>query len=413
MSEFAIVQWLPSGEMALWHPTTLDKLGKNEAFLEETLANSPVLMGLESRRTGIRGPFKLLQQVCMQTPSGRGLRPDIVMFAASGHVIVVEVKLYVNPELRDRAVIAQIIDYASSFAALDEQHCCELFGEADDSTWTESVESMFPGETDAEDLAAALLGRIQRGELNLVIACDKVPPGLPEIVAGIATQHSLGFDLDLVELTPYVHEVSDSAQIVFVPTTRLVTQIVSRTAVTVMYQQGDTKPSTSVQTTSLEEIQENLKYASRRSSAEVRSRNSDEVEAEFRELGNPVTDRLYQFAKQNSFGGPVTSSSKTANASFGFYVQGRVAGVPKRLTVFSCATSWSYVCIYLNFASQMVSDQTMREFRQRLTSALGETFNAAGKAPSVPLEIVGEHVDEFLGIMSWFKSQAEASLPTE
>ncbi len=408
MSDSAIIHWMPSGQTDQWHPTTLDKLGKNESFLEEALVKSPVLMGLESRRTGIRGPFNLLQQVCMQTPAGRGIRPDIVIFAASGHVIVVEAKLYVNPELRDRAVIAQIIDYASSFSALAEQQCCELFGPADVSTWTECVEAMFPSETDPEDLAISLLGRIQRGELNLVIACDKVPPGLPEIVAGIASQHSLGFDLDLIEVTPYVREVSDTAEIVFVPTTRLATQIVSRTAVTVTYQQGDTKPSTSIQTTSLEEIQENLKSASRRSSAELRSRNPEEVEAEFRELGNPVTDRLYQFAKRNSFGGPVTSSSKTANASFGFYVQGIVNGVPKRLTVFSCATSWSYVCIYLNFASQIVSDETMSEFRQRLTSAFGETFNAAGKAPSVPLDSVGQHVDEFLEIMSWFKAQAES-----
>lgn len=82
----------------------------------KTLAASPELMGLESRRTGIRAPFHMLRQVSMQTPSGRSIAPDLVMFAASGHVVVVEVKRWVNPELKDRAVIAQIIDYASSFA---------------------------------------------------------------------------------------------------------------------------------------------------------------------------------------------------------------------------------------------------------------------------------------------------------
>ena len=53
----------------------------------------------------------------------------------------------------------------------------------------------------------------------------------------------------------------------------------------------------------------------------------------------------------------------------------------------------------------------MSEFRQRLTSAFGEKFNVTGDAPSVPLKVVGAHVDEFVEIMPWFKSQAEARLP--
>ncbi len=122
MLERSIVLWLPSGRTERWQPTTLDRLNKSEEFFEEALVNAPELMRLESRRTGVRGPLRIFRQLSMQTPSGRGIFPDIVVLAASGHVIVVEVKRYVNPELRDRAVIAQIIDYASSFAALPEQN---------------------------------------------------------------------------------------------------------------------------------------------------------------------------------------------------------------------------------------------------------------------------------------------------
>ncbi|MEK6237834.1 MAG: hypothetical protein N2C14_24250 [Planctomycetales bacterium] len=174
-------------------------MGKYEEFLEDALANSPELLLLESRRTGVSGPFKIFRQVSMQTPSGRGILPDIVILAASGHVIVVEVKRYVNPELKDRAVIAQIIDYASSFAALTEQQCLQLFGTKEDATWTDAVDAMFPGDEAPDELAEVLFLRMQRGELNLVIACDKIPPGLPDVVAGITSQNALGFELDLLE----------------------------------------------------------------------------------------------------------------------------------------------------------------------------------------------------------------------
>ena len=263
MRSRGIVGWSAPGEFERWSPTTLDQLGKSEEFLEDVLASSPELLLLESRRTGIRGPFKIFRQTSMRTPSGRRISPDIVILAASGHVIVVEVKLSVNPELKDRAVIAQIVDYASSFAALTEPQCVELFGTAETSTWTDCVEQFFPGDAAPDELAEVLFERMQRGELNLVIACDKVPAGLPDVVAGIATQSALGFELDLLEVVPYVSEISETGKILFVPSTRLATEIVSRTAVTVTYREGDSKPSTKVETTSIDNIEAGLKSAKR------------------------------------------------------------------------------------------------------------------------------------------------------
>ena len=84
---------------------------------------------------------------------------DIVLLAASGHVIVVEVKRNANPELRDRAVIAQIIDYASSFASLTDEELVTLFGSATQTpqTWGEVVQQHFPDEDSCDELAEYLL----------------------------------------------------------------------------------------------------------------------------------------------------------------------------------------------------------------------------------------------------------------
>lgn len=132
----AVVLWSPESGGEAWRPTTLRRLGKDEAFLEEAVAATPQLLGLESRRSGVAGPFKAFRQASLSTPSGRGVYPDVVFLTGSGHVVVVEAKPVDNPELRDRAVIAQILDYASSFAALSDQALLALFrGSSAAATW--------------------------------------------------------------------------------------------------------------------------------------------------------------------------------------------------------------------------------------------------------------------------------------
>jgi hypothetical protein len=295
MASQVVVRWNPMGNTERWQPTTLDRLNKDERFFENVLAGNVELLGLQSRRTGIHGPFAIRQQLDMKAPSGRSISPDIVILAASGHVIVVEVKRFVNPELRDRAVIAQIIDYASSFAAMSEQQATQVFGGSDDRTWTGLVQREFPDDPSPDELAAVLIGRFQSGELNLVIACDKIPAGLPDVVAGIASQRALGFDLDLVEVVPFVRESTETAEILFVPSTRLATEIVSRTAVTVTYRQGDQQPSTTVQTTPIDVIVNTDRSVKRtRTSTELVSTqefydNLAEV------MGNPVASQTRKF----------------------------------------------------------------------------------------------------------------------
>src|SRR6266850_188359 len=112
MAQPVVHLWRESGEHQEWQPTTLSDLGKDEKFLEQIIADSPELLGL--RGSGIKGPFKAFRQLSLETPQGRSIRPDIVFLTASGHAVVVEVKLHSNPDLGKRDVIAQIVDYASS-----------------------------------------------------------------------------------------------------------------------------------------------------------------------------------------------------------------------------------------------------------------------------------------------------------
>jgi hypothetical protein len=236
-----ILRWDVDTDGETWSATTLERLGRDEEFLEKRLANTPGLLQLESLRTGIRGPYVVFPQVRLETPQGRAVRPDITILSASGHLIVVEVKLFGNPELQDRRVLAQVIDYAACFTALTAEQLVRALGGADgtEMRWPAFVQRLFPSEESPGELAEVLLARVQSGNLNLIIVCDRAPAGLDELVKGVARQSALEFDLQLVEVAPYTCRTRGDPEVIFVPRTRLVTEVVARTAVTVTYRQGD------------------------------------------------------------------------------------------------------------------------------------------------------------------------------
>ena len=117
------------GSAARWRPTTLDLLGKNEAYLEAVLAEMPELFLLEATLRRISRPHVVYRQLRFSGPQERAVRPDIVLLAASGDVVIVEVKLFANQELQDRRVIAQAIDYPASLFSLSETVVQPWFGD--------------------------------------------------------------------------------------------------------------------------------------------------------------------------------------------------------------------------------------------------------------------------------------------
>lgn len=221
-----------------WTPTTLRSQGKDEAYLERLIASDPLVLGLDPYVTGIGTSFAVFQQTWIDSPSARALRPDVVLLSETGHIVVVEVKLEDNPELRDRRVISQIIDYAAAVANLDDQSLASWLGGPEDSSWLDVVRRAFPKAHDVERLAAALADRISRADIHLVVACDVAPIGLRDTIQAISAQTALGgFQLHVVELTPYVNGC-EPGRIIIVPHETARTEIISRTAVTVRREEG-------------------------------------------------------------------------------------------------------------------------------------------------------------------------------
>lgn len=380
-----------------WRPTTLTKIGRSEAFLENAIAQDIELLGIQTLRSHIYGPYAVFSQSSLPTPTGRGIRPDLLALSESGHVIAIEVKLSTNGELRDRAVIAQIIDYASSLSALDERGAMNLFGSGADgaTTWAEVVQHRFPNSDDPQELADTLMDRMRRGELNLVIACDRAPLGLAGAVEAIASQSALGFDLDLVEIVPYVRGAEETGDILLVPVTRVATQIVARTAVTVIYREGHPKPETSVATTSLEEIEANV-HKVERGVATGRVWSKEEVIQDFEENGNDVERALLAFTAAHGAGGIGVSSALKANATFGFYVDGALSdGRTAKWMLFYCARGWQYVELKLNVVEQLAGEAVHRSFVSELSRLFGDGVALHQKVPRIPLGLLRSKLPEF------------------
>lgn len=97
MATPTIVQRDSDGSFRDLQPTTFDKLAKSEADLEDMIASEPHLLELEAQMDGIHGPLAVLRQHDLTNALDVGIIPDLVIFSASGHVIIVEVKLWKNP----------------------------------------------------------------------------------------------------------------------------------------------------------------------------------------------------------------------------------------------------------------------------------------------------------------------------
>lgn len=375
--------------------TTFEKLGKSEADLENIIASQLRLLELEAQVDGVHGPFAIFRQHDLTNALDVGVIPDLFILSASGHVIIVEVKLSKNPELRNRKVLAQLIDYASAFADKTEDELVRVFNKDYPSvhSWEELVATLFPESSNQETLARRLTDRLWTGEVSLIVACDQAPVGLISLLSGVSRQSVVPFELRLVEITPYTDQDGDGAQqLLFVSKTKLRTEIVSRTVVTVQYSgAGGERPSVRVEATSIEDIEQRMADA-----ADARVWTDEEIEQAFQESDYPVVRKLFEIAKSESNSDRFSSPGPKRNPAFGFYLRGiGPDGIERTKQAFNYRLGESELRIYLNMVGTVVSKAKNTEFVERLEQLFPDSRIRDLREPSVPLHQVDDKFDEF------------------
>lgn len=192
----------PSGDATLLEriPLTGDGGGKlSERWLQEALFAHPESLPVREIDPHI-GP---LIPVCMEIETGSG-PADILYVTPTGQVVLVETKLWRNPEAR-REVVGQILDYAKqlttwTYQVLEQK--AAIAARADGRFLLQCLRKHFPGADEAAFIDG--VGRsLSNGDFLLLIVGDGIRYGAEALVVFLERFGHLRFGLGLVEVAAY------------------------------------------------------------------------------------------------------------------------------------------------------------------------------------------------------------------
>ncbi len=230
MSDTFVLQSV-DGHFVQWRSSSLVSLGLKEADLESAIVAQPGPLVLDQLDL-LFDRVVVYDQKRLRSGSGHRSIPDVIILTDHGDIVVVEVKRLGNPELRGRAVLAQVVDYAATLSSTDEGTLVSRLTSGRVASWEQLCRLEF-GHTQRPDmLARRFQSRIEEAEIHLVIACDEAPAALADWVRAAGRQSALGFDLHVVEVRPLVPSQGPRA-VAWAPVLRVSTEIVHRTCVTV------------------------------------------------------------------------------------------------------------------------------------------------------------------------------------
>jgi hypothetical protein len=189
--------------------------------------------------------FSSMVPVCQEMPTPVG-PIDVVYVTRDGRPVIVEAKLWRNPEAR-RKVVGQILDYAKELsrwtfedfdAAVRRARHREDRGAAKGVLEVMGAAANTP---EAAQLHDAITQSLRRGDLLLLIVGDGIREGVGAIAEFIEGQGSLHFTFGLVEMA--IYELPDGRGRVVQPRVLAQSTIVRRTIVELRHESLNVRDS--------------------------------------------------------------------------------------------------------------------------------------------------------------------------
>ena len=205
------------GAAALPLPQVDKAAGISEAAIQRLVHEYPEILPIAEIDAAFENPVP----ICMELATSAG-PIDNLLITASGYPVLVECKLWRNPQAR-REVVGQVLDYAKELARWTSS---DLAREAS----RRGVASLFEavgGTRDDLDEAAfhdALSRNLRRGRCLLLIVGDGIREGVEAIFQHLGEHAALQFSLGLVEMPFYAMPNGDRI---------VVPRVLARTAVDV------------------------------------------------------------------------------------------------------------------------------------------------------------------------------------
>ena len=253
----------------------------SERWLQKLIHEHPTCLPIDEIEPGIGQ----IIPVCMELPLRVGA-VDNLLITPEGNLVMVEVKLWGNPEAR-RKVVAQALEYATALFKLDYIELEAAVSRADfnGADHPERLYSVVDG-ADAppeREFADRVSRNLRDGRVVVLIVGDEIRPAADELVAGLQAHANFHFTFALVEMPVYTLGRPDAVkEYVVMPRTLVKTVEVQRFTIRT---EGDT---TVVRDAGTDERE--ARKPSRRSTI-----SAEQFFAAMRERSPDIPDKLKQF----------------------------------------------------------------------------------------------------------------------
>jgi hypothetical protein len=169
---------------------------------------------------------------------------DILCVSQSGKIVIIETKLWKNPE-KHREVVAQIIDYAKEVAnyTLDD-FITKVNTTLENNEFESFINSFLKSKYSYQDFLENLIKNIETGEFLLLIVGDRISPNVALLSKAIHGNPILNFTIGLIELQIFKGEADYPLYIFPQILGRTVEEI--RGIIKIKYQENTQKPKVEV-----------------------------------------------------------------------------------------------------------------------------------------------------------------------
>lgn len=180
-------------------PLTASGGAFSEKWLQEALFANPQCLPTKE----IDPQIGTLIPICMEIETGAG-PADILYVTETGHLVLVETKLWRNPEAR-RVVVAQILDYAkqlTSWSFTDLARETAVATKQGSDYLLNCVRKVHPN-VDEADFIDGVTNSLKSGDFLLLIVGDGIRTGTESLVNFIEQYGNLRFGFGLIEVAAF------------------------------------------------------------------------------------------------------------------------------------------------------------------------------------------------------------------
>lgn len=219
-------------------PIIIDKSGKtvfpelvkmpSEAWLQKLLPTCPEILPTAEIDSRYAKLFYIAREVATEsTKIGKG-HIDILYLSTNGNLVIVETKLYRNPE-SSRQVIGQVLDYAVSLHDTNQWNWDKLNQIYHGKDLYNDIKRKYPNIPSKEVFIDLVNDSIRRADFLMMIIGDTIRPSADKIAEFINSPIDMHHRLALCELTTY--KIAD--KFLIVPRLTTSTKILERAVITI------------------------------------------------------------------------------------------------------------------------------------------------------------------------------------